>query len=125
MTPALLTLALTVAAPGPKDKPAALDLVGEWEITSYILGGKDAPPGVHVRFAADGTATFFGGPPAATHVGEYTLDEPPIVEFGYLTVTVDMTGRDHHLAVEFNDRTNTHIHDSTRLNLKTGKILRS
>jgi hypothetical protein len=45
------------------------------------------------------------------------------VEFGYLTVTVDMTGRDHHLKIEFNDRTNTHIHDTTRLNLKTGKIL--
>ena len=57
--------------------------------------------------------------------GDYTLELDPIVEFGYLTVTVDMTGRDHHLAVEFNDRTNTHIHDSTRLNLKTGKILRS
>ena len=42
-----------------------------------------------------------------------------------LTGTVDMTGRDHHLTVEFNDRTNTHVHDTTRLNLKTGKMLRS
>jgi uncharacterized protein (TIGR03067 family) len=74
MTPALLTLAFTVAAPGPKDKPAALDLTGEWEVSAYILGGKEAPPGVHIRFAADGTATFFGGPPAATYGGEYTLN---------------------------------------------------
>jgi hypothetical protein len=36
-----------------------------------------------------------------------------------------MTGRDRHFTIEFNDRTNTHIHDTTRLNLKTGKILRS
>ncbi len=57
-------------------------------------------------------------------VGEYTLDKQPIVEFGYLTVTVDMTGRDHHLTIAFNDRTNTHIHDTTHLNLRTGKILR-
>jgi calcineurin-like phosphoesterase family protein len=57
-------------------------------------------------------------------VGEYTLDKPPIVEFGYLTVTVDLTGRDHHLTITFHDRTNTHIHDTTHLNLRTGKILR-
>jgi uncharacterized protein (TIGR03067 family) len=74
MPPLILTLAVVFAAPAPKEKPAALDLAGEWEITAYILGGKEAPPGVHIRFAADGTATFFGGPPAATHVGEYTLN---------------------------------------------------
>jgi hypothetical protein len=82
----------------------------------YVVAGSGG-------FAA--TRPIRGLPQTPLTVGEYTLDEPPIVEFGYLTVTVDMTGRDHHLAVEFNDRTNTHIHDSTRLNLKTGKILRS
>ena len=35
-----------------------------------------------------------------------------------------LTGHDHHLTMEFNDRTNTHIHDTTHLNLRTGKILR-
>jgi uncharacterized protein (TIGR03067 family) len=74
MSPLLLGLALAVAAPAPKEKPAALDLTGEWEIARYVLGGKEAPPGVHIRFKADGTATFFGGPPATTHVGEYTLN---------------------------------------------------
>jgi uncharacterized protein (TIGR03067 family) len=67
-------LVLTAGAPAPKYKPVGLDMTGEWEITTYVLGGKEAPPGVHVRFASDGTATFFGGPPAATHVGSYTLN---------------------------------------------------
>jgi hypothetical protein len=80
----------------------------------YIVAGSGG-------FAA--TRPIGGLPNTPVTVGEYTLDETPIVEFGYLTVTVDMTGRDHHLTIEFNDRTNTHIHDTTRLNLKTGKIL--
>jgi calcineurin-like phosphoesterase family protein len=80
----------------------------------YVVAGSGG-------FAA--TRPIGGLPQTPVTVGEYTLDEAPIVEFGYLTVTVDMTGRDHHLTIEFNDRTNTHIHDTTRLNLKTGKIL--
>jgi Calcineurin-like phosphoesterase len=82
----------------------------------YVVAGSGG-------FAA--TRPVAGLPDTPVTVGEYTLDNPPIVEFGYLTVTVDMTGRDHHLTIEFNDRTNTHVHDTTRLNLKTGKILRS
>ncbi len=82
----------------------------------YVVAGSGG-------FAA--TRPIRGLPQTPLTVGEYTLDEAPIVEFGYLTVSVDMTGRDHHLAIEFNDRTNTHIHDTTRLNLKTGKILRA
>ena len=74
MSQLLVALALTVAAPGPKDKPAALDLAGEWEITADVLGGKEVPSGDHVRFATDGTATFFGGPPEEKCVGEYTLN---------------------------------------------------
>ena len=80
----------------------------------YIVAGSGG-------FAA--TRPIGGLPQTPVTVGEYTLDKPPIVEFGYLTVTVDMTGRDHHLTIEFHDRTNTHIHDTTHLNLKTGKIL--
>jgi hypothetical protein len=81
----------------------------------YVVAGSGG-------FAA--TRPIGGLPQTPVTVGEYTLDKPPIVEFGYLTVTVDMTGRDHHLTIEFHDRTNTHIHDTTHLNLKTGKILR-
>ena len=81
----------------------------------YVVAGSGG-------FAA--TRPVGGLPQTPVTVGEYTLDKPPIVEFGYLTVTVDMTGRDHHLRIEFNDRTNTHIRDTTHLNLRTGKILR-
>jgi hypothetical protein len=80
----------------------------------YIVAGSGG-------FAA--TRPIGGLPQTPVTVGEYTLDKPPIVEFGYLTVTVDMTGRDHHLTIEFHDRTNLQIHDTTRLNMKTGKIL--
>jgi hypothetical protein len=81
----------------------------------YVVAGSGG-------FAA--TAPRGGLPPAPVTVGEYTLVRDPIVEFGFLTVTVDMTGRDHHLTITFNDRTNTRTHDTVRLNLRTGKILK-
>jgi len=81
----------------------------------YVVAGSGG-------FAA--TRPIGGLPETPVTVGEYTLDSAPIVDFGYLTITVDMTGRDHHLTIAFHDRTNTHIHDITHLNLKTGKILR-
>lgn len=56
-------------------------------------------------------------------VGEYTLVKEPIVDFGYLTVTVDMTGRTSYLKATFHDRTNTRVHDTLKLNLAKGKIL--
>ncbi|HEY3462661.1 MAG TPA: metallophosphoesterase [Gaiellaceae bacterium] len=87
--------------------------VDEREIP-YIVAGSGG-------FAA--TQPIGGLPETPVTVGEYTLDNQPVVDFGYLGVTVDMTGRDHHLAITFNDRTNTRIHDTTHLNLKTGKIL--
>jgi hypothetical protein len=82
----------------------------------YIVAGSGG-------FAA--TRPIGGLPATPVTVGEYTLDKPPIVDFGYLTVTVDMTDRDHHLTITFNDRTNVRIHDTTHLNLTTGKILAS
>jgi uncharacterized protein (TIGR03067 family) len=74
MPPLLLALPLALGAPALKEKPPALDLAGEWVVAAYVLGGQAAPPGVHIHFAADGKATFSGGPPAATTVGEYTLN---------------------------------------------------
>jgi uncharacterized protein (TIGR03067 family) len=74
MTTTVLVLALAIAAPVPKEKPADLDLTGEWEVAAYLLGGNEAPPGVHIRFDADRTTTFFGGPPGSTTVGEYKFD---------------------------------------------------
>jgi calcineurin-like phosphoesterase family protein len=81
----------------------------------YVVAGSGG-------FAA--TRPIGGLPQTPVTVGEYTLDKAPIVDFGYLTVTVDMTGRDHHLTIAFHDRTNAHVHDTTHLNLRTGRILR-
>jgi uncharacterized protein (TIGR03067 family) len=69
-----MCLALAVNAPTLKDKPPALDLSGEWIVARYILGGNEVDPGVHIRFAADGKATFSGGPPASTTVGDFTAN---------------------------------------------------
>jgi hypothetical protein len=85
--------------------------------------------GREIPYIVAGSGGFAATPPrgslpaAPVTAGEYTLVTDPIVEFGYLTIEVDMTGRDHHLRISFNDRTNTHVHDSAHLNLKTGKIL--
>ena len=56
-------------------------------------------------------------------IGEYTLVNKPIVEFGYLTVTVDMSKKTGYLTITFNDRTNTRVHDTLKLNLNKGTIL--
>jgi Calcineurin-like phosphoesterase len=85
--------------------------------------------GREIPYVVAGSGGFAATPPVGglpktpVTVGEYTLVKPPIVEFGYLSVSVDMTGRDHHLTITFHDRTNTRIHDTTRLNLKSGHIL--
>ena len=64
-------------------------------------------------------------PNAPVTVGEYTLVKQPTVEFGYLTVTIDMSKKTSYLTITFNDRTNTRVHDTLRLNLKKGTILAS
>ncbi|MDQ1459975.1 MAG: hypothetical protein QOI08_1459 [Actinomycetota bacterium] len=61
-------------------------------------------------------------PTAPITVGEYTLVKQPIIEFGYLTITVDMSTKTSYLTITFNDRTNTHTHDTLRLNLNKGTI---
>jgi hypothetical protein len=63
-----------------------------------------------------------GMPPAPVTVGEYTLVKDPIADFGYLTVTVDMTAKPL-LDIAFNDRTHTRVHDSVRVDLASGTLL--
>jgi hypothetical protein len=58
-------------------------------------------------------------------IDEYTLVAKPIVEFGYLTVTVDMSKKTATCTIRFNDRTNTRVHDRVKLNLTQGKILKN
>jgi hypothetical protein len=79
----------------------------------YVVAGSGG-------FAA--TPPVGGLPKAPVTVGEYTLVEQPIVEFGYLTVTIDQTGKTHYLTLTFHDRTNTRVHDTLKLNLTKGTI---
>ncbi len=78
MTPLLLGLALTLAAPAPKkaDEPAPAKLEGEWVVESFDAGPKDAPPPGSFRMTfADGkiSITDTSGKGHAEEAG-YTVD---------------------------------------------------
>jgi uncharacterized protein (TIGR03067 family) len=78
MTPALLALAVAVAAPAAKDPPKKdpPTIVGEWLGEKAEAGGKPLPVppgGVTMEFTADGKVVIKEGPkPPVT--GEYTAD---------------------------------------------------
>jgi hypothetical protein len=80
----------------------------------YVVSGSGG-------FAA--TPPVGGLPPAPITVGEYTLVKEPLVEFGYLTITVDMSSEAPSLTITFNDRTNTQRHDTLQLDLTAGTIM--
>ena len=63
-----------------------------------------------------------GAPPVPWTKGEYTLVNDPIVDFGYLTVTVDASGDPQTLAIAFQSPT---ADDSVMVNLATGKLVAS
>ncbi|TML57559.1 MAG: metallophosphoesterase [Actinobacteria bacterium] len=76
----------------------------------YIVSGSGG-------FAA--TRPQGGAPPVPWTKGEYTLVNDPIVDFGYLTVTVDATGDPQTLTIAFQSPTSG---DSVTVNLATGKL---
>ena len=84
--------------------------------------------GREIPYVVSGSGGFAATPPvgglpkAPITVGEYTLVNPPIVEFGYLTLTVELTATTSHLTIDFNDRTDTARHDTVKLDLATGTI---
>jgi Calcineurin-like phosphoesterase len=84
--------------------------------------------GREIPYVVAGSGGFAATPPksglpnAPLTVGEYTLVKKPVVEFGYLTVTVDMSKTTRYLTIRFNDRTNRRVHDTVRLNLDKGTI---
>jgi len=88
------------------------------------------PDGREIPYVVAGSGGFAATPPQGglpgtpLTLGEYTLVAKPLVEFGYLTVTVDLSTTQGHLTITFNDRTNSKTHDTVHLNLKTGKILK-
>jgi hypothetical protein len=84
--------------------------------------------GRQIPYVVSGSGGFAITPPvgglpnAPVTVGEYTLVKKPLVEFGYLTVTVDMSRKTPTLTVSFDDRTNTKTHDTARVDLVKGTV---
>jgi len=67
-----------------------------------------------------------GIPPAGTVVGDHTLEITPVIEFGYLTVTIDMSGAVPTLTIAFNSP-NPQLgtsYDSVTVNLKEKTIFK-
>lgn len=78
---------------------------------AHHVGGRDIP------YVVSGSGGFAATPPrgsaaAGTTIGDYTLVTAPIVDFGYLTVTVDMTGSKKKLTVSFLSPGRADEHDS-------------
>jgi hypothetical protein len=86
------------------------------------VGGRQIP------YVVAGSGGFSATPPqhalpkAPVTRGQYTLVKNPIVEFGYLTVTVDFSVASPSLTITFNDRTHTTVHDTVRLDLAKGTL---
>ena len=79
----------------------------------YIVSGSGG-------FAA--TTPMSGLPTAPVTNGEYTLVKDPIVDFGYLTVTVDMSGATPTLDVVFRSRDGSLAQDEVTVDLTTSTI---
>jgi uncharacterized protein (TIGR03067 family) len=79
MIPAVLALAVTLAAPAAKDgKKDPPSLVGEWAAETAVVGGKldNPPPGTTWTFTADGKSVLQvgGGQAAGGSDAKYTTD---------------------------------------------------
>ena len=87
--------------------------------------------GREIPYVVAGSGGFAATPPRAglpaapLTIGEYTLVQQPIIEFGYLTVTIDMSKKTSYLTIKFQSRSNLRVRDTLTLNLKTGKIRKS
>ena len=57
-----------------------------------------------------------------TRLSEYTLEKEPIVNFGYLTLTVDVGSSPRTLAISFACR-DPSVADSVTVNLDTGQLM--
>jgi hypothetical protein len=86
------------------------------------VDGRQIPYVVAGSGGFSATRPVGGLPKAPITVGEYTLAKKPIVEFGYLTVTVDFSTTSPTMTIDFNDCSNTATHDSVTLNLGDGTL---
>ncbi|HXQ80877.1 MAG TPA: metallophosphoesterase [Opitutaceae bacterium] len=74
----------------------------------YVVSGSGG-------FAA--TVPQHGAPAAGTTIGQYTLVTPPVVDFGYLTLTVDMTGAAGTLTITYRSVNQANVRDSVTVSL--------
>lgn len=77
MNVTLLTLAVVLTAPGPKERPKpGIDILGEWIVVRQEIDGQpDKPIVVSMSFAADGKwGRTFVGAKAAIDSGTYEVD---------------------------------------------------
>ena len=74
----------------------------------YVVAGSGG-------FAATPPQT--AAPPAGTTIGQYTLVTPPLVDFGYLTLVVDMTGPRGTLTIGYRSVSQANVRDSVTIAL--------
>ena len=84
-------------------------------------------PGREIPYIVAGSGGFAATPakgPLLTPltVGDYTLVAPPIAQFGYLVVTVDMSAQPATLIVTFNSHDRVTVHDTVTVDLTTGRL---
>jgi Calcineurin-like phosphoesterase len=87
-----------------------------------------AVDGREIPYVVSGSGGFAATPPQhgipqlPWTKGEYTLELEPIVDFGYLRVTVDLSGDPPTLTVAFRGRDAETEHDSVTVDLGAGRI---
>jgi len=87
-----------------------------------------ATQGRQIPYVVAGSGGFAATPPqgglptAPVTLGEYTLEKDPIVNFGYLTLTVDVGSSPRTLAITFTCR-DPSVTDSVTVNLDTGQLM--
>jgi len=76
-----------------------------------------------IPYVVSGSGGYSATPPqtaapaAGTTIGEYTLVTPPDVDFGYLTITVDMTGAAGTLTISYRSVNQSNVRDSVTVSL--------
>jgi hypothetical protein len=82
-----------------------------------------------IPYIVSGSGGFSATPPQGglptppVTVGDYTLEITPIVDFGYMTLKVDLSGNPPTLAIAFRERSQSTIRDSVTVNLATNQIV--
>jgi 3',5'-cyclic AMP phosphodiesterase CpdA len=87
------------------------------------VGGRQIPYVVSGSGGFAATAPQQKLPKAPATFGEYTLELDPLVVFGYLTVTVDVSGSTPQLTIAFRATLGSQAHDSVTVDLASGQVV--